>query len=114
MDPADVSLATNGKQALDLKKRAGVADINPDALPSSVASKIVSCVDKRYKALTVMRKAYQDIPEKEHDHERSLVWSSTCASNPTFPTIRNSAPKDDEQVDLGMQESREAVLGHQP
>ena len=120
-----MSLATNGKQAMDLKKRAGVADINPDALPSSVASKVVTCLDKRHKALTVLKDAYQDIPqnkpdhrdhqkEKESDHARSLVWSSACASNPTLPTVGDSVPKDAAEVALRVQEARAAVCGNQP
>lgn len=105
MDPKDVSLATNGKQALDLMKRAGVAEISPDALPSSVATKIVSCVDKRHKALGQIKTLYLDIQKPDPDHKRSLVWSSACASNPTLPTMRNSAPKDAGQVEDGVRQA---------
>ena len=35
------------KEILDMRKRAGVPDINPDALPSSYCQKLLVCLNKR-------------------------------------------------------------------
>eukprot|EP00439_Symbiodinium_sp_Y106_P030613 s149_g3.t1 len=55
------------KEILDMRKRAGVPDINPDALPSSYCQKLLVCLNKRNTKLRDLKDACPTTNEKgEH------------------------------------------------
>ena len=52
--------ALASKEVLDLRKRAGVPELDPDALPSSCAAKMMSCLLKRIKKLNDLHESFTD------------------------------------------------------
>ena len=60
----DVASGAHAQEAMDVKKRVGLADINPDALPSSVAQKVIASINKRFKALNAMKNSYAALPKE--------------------------------------------------
>ncbi|CAE7223040.1 unnamed protein product [Symbiodinium sp. CCMP2592] len=53
----DTKAALETKEILDMRKKAGVPDINPDALPSSYCQKLLVCLNKRNTKLRDLKDA---------------------------------------------------------
>ena len=53
------------KEVADMRKKAGVPEIDPDALPSSYASKMTACATKHVKKLADMIKSFDAIPSED-------------------------------------------------
>ena len=70
--PAEAAGATPNKEALDLRKRANVPEIDPDALPSSYCQKLLLCLTKRTNKLQDIR----DDCKPTNDQGQSVLTTS--------------------------------------
>ena len=60
---------TEAKEVMDLRKRAGVPEIDPDALPSSTVTKMTACATKHIKKLSDLLDDFKSI-EKPTDVQK--------------------------------------------
>ena len=63
--------ANASKEAAEMRKRAGVPEIDPDAKPSSSAPKIVSCATKHVKKLADLIEIFKGIDKPTAIQTRS-------------------------------------------
>ena len=63
--------ANDSKEAAEMRKRAGVPEIDPDAKPSSSAPKIVSCATKHVKKLADLIEIFKGIDKPTAIQTRS-------------------------------------------
>ena len=76
MDVSAEEAKTDSKQASDQRKRAGVPEIDPDALPSSYCGKISACLGKRIQKLAAVQEPYTKAEQKnilDEIQKRSLT-----------------------------------------
>ena len=64
----------SSKEMADLRKKAGLPVINPDAKPSSIAQKMQTCLTTRLKKLNEVKKMYTDVKDadKNDNQKRNL------------------------------------------
>ena len=73
IDPEEAKAISESKDIQDLRKRAGVPEIDPDALPTSYIRKLKSCVEKRMKTLSALRDAFDETKRLTPTQTKRLV-----------------------------------------
>ena len=58
MDITAAEAKMDSKDCVEQRKRAGVPEVDPDALPSSYCAKFVACLGKRIKKLAAVQEPY--------------------------------------------------------
>ena len=69
---------TEAKEVHELRKKAGVPEVDPDSPPSTYATKMTSCATKHVKKLADMIQLFEKIPESDATpvQKRSLACTN--------------------------------------
>ena len=76
----EIKAGVDSKETLSLRKRAGVPEVDPEQLPSSVATKMLACIGKRKKKMADVADLYKKIAKPSELQEKTLC-SSICFSD---------------------------------
>ena len=75
---SDVKTVVETQESLDLRRKAGVPEIDPDGLPSSYCLKLQACLNTRIKKLNLLKEPF-DKAKLDATQERNLGIIYTCS-----------------------------------